>query len=112
MNYSLILKILSMVFAIMALAFSLSAGVSVYYYSGSPLEGEALPAWISIIALSIMLTFAFFLPSRTASGKLFKKEAMCIVGLGWTLASLLGALPYIMIIDASLATHFLNLQAG
>ena len=42
MNYSLILKILSMVFAIMALAFSLSAGVSVYYYSGSPLEGEAL----------------------------------------------------------------------
>ena len=112
MNYSLILKILSMVFAIMALAFSLSAGVSVYYYSGSPLEGEALPAWISIIALSIMLTFAFFLPSRTASGKLFKKEAMCIVGLGWTLASLLGALPYIMIIDASFSDAFFESASG
>lgn len=112
MNYSLILKILSMVFAIMALAFSLSAGVSVYYYSGSPLEGEALPTWISIIALSIMLTFAFFLPSRTASGKLFKKEAMCIVGIGWTLASLLGALPYIMIIDASFSDAFFESASG
>ena len=93
MNYPVILKILSMLFAIMAAAFSLSAGVSLFYYADSPLEGEAMPAWISIIALSVLLAFAFFLPSRTASGKIFKKEAMCIVGVGWTLASLLGAVP-------------------
>lgn len=59
MNYPVILKILSMLFAIMAAAFSLSAGVSLFYYADSPLEGEAMPAWISIIALSVLLAFAF-----------------------------------------------------
>lgn len=112
MNYPVILKILSMLFAIMALAFSLCAGVSVFYYSESPLEGEALPAWISIVALSILLAFAFFLPSRTASGKLFKKEAMCIVGTGWVLASLLGTVPYVMILDVSFADAFFESSSG
>ena len=112
MNYPVILKILSMLFAIMAAAFSLSAGVSLFYYADSPLEGEAMPAWISIIALSVLLAFAFFLPSRTASGKIFKKEAMCIVGVGWTLASLLGAVPYIMIAGAPFADAFFESASG
>lgn len=112
MNYPVILKILSMLFAIMALTFSLCAGVSLIYYADSPLEGEAMPAWISIIALSVLLAFAFFLPSRTASGKIFKKEAMCIVGVGWTLASLLGAVPYVMILDAAFADAFFESASG
>lgn len=112
MNYPIILKILSMLFAIMSLAFAASAGVSVYYSAVSPLEGDALPSWISAVAFSALLAFSFFLPSRTASGKLFKKEAMCIVGVGWTLASLLGTLPYVMILDAPFCDAFFESASG
>ena len=63
-------------------------------------------------ALSVLLAFAFFLPSRTASGKIFKKEAMCIVGVGWTLASLLGAVPYTMIAGAPFADAFFESASG
>lgn len=101
-----------MLFAIMALAFSLSAGVSLFYYADSPLEGEALPSWISIIALSVLLAFAFFLPSRKASSRMFKKEAMCIVGIGWTFASLLGAIPYVMILDVPFYDAFFESASG
>lgn len=110
MNYSIIFKILSMVFAVMAGAFSVCAGVSVIY-ADTPLEGEAMPSWICVIALSLMLALAFFIPSRNAPTKLFKKEAMCIIGLAWTLASLVGALPYVLILDCPFATAFLNPQA-
>ena len=112
MNYALILKVLSLLFAIMASAFSICAGLSAWNASTSVLEGEALPAWISIIALSVLLAFAFFLPSRTAKGKLFKKDALCIVGIGWTTASLLGAVPYIMILDVPFSVAFFESTSG
>ena len=111
MNYSIIFKILSMVFAVMAGAFSVCAGVSVIY-ADTPLEGEAMPSWICVIALSLMLALAFFIPSRNAPTKLFKKEAMCIIGLAWTLASLVGALPYVLILDCPFATAFFESASG
>ena len=39
---------------------------------------------------------AFLLIGRRASGKLFRKEAMAVVGLSWLLATLLGALPFVL----------------
>lgn len=33
---------------------------------------------------------------RKSSGKLFRKEAMAVVGLGWLLATILGALPFVL----------------
>ena len=111
MNYSIIFKILSMVFAVMAGAFSVCAGVSVIY-ADTPLEGEAMPSWICAIALSLMLALAFFIPSRNAPTKLFKKEAMCIIGLAWTLASLVGALPYVLILDCPFAAAFFESASG
>ena len=102
---------LSLVFGTMSLAFSVCAGVSVVY-GDSPLEGEALPSWVCAIAFSMMLAFSFYLPSRNAPSKLFKKEAMCIIGLGWTLASILGTLPYILIIDCSFSDAFFESASG
>ena len=111
MNYSIIFKILSMVFAIMAGAFSVCAGVSVLY-ADNTLEGEAMPSWICVIALSLMLALAFYIPSRNAPTKLFKKEAMCIIGLAWTLASLVGALPYVLILDCPFSEAFFESTSG
>ncbi len=112
MNYSIICKILSMVLWTMALAFSMCAGVSAIYSSSSIMENEAMQSWICLIAFAILSAFAFYLPSRNAPKKLFKKEAMCVVGLGWIMASLIGALPYILILDCGFASAFFESTSG
>lgn len=111
MNYSIILKMLSMVTGIMALAFSLCAGICAARQQ-SALEAGAMPSWICSVAFAAVLALAFYLPSRKAPSKLYKKEAMCIVGLAWILASLVGALPYILILDCPFSTAFFESTSG
>lgn len=72
MNYSIIFKMLSMVLWVMALAFSACTGVSLLY-GASPLESEAMPSWICVIALCVMLAFALYLPSPQRAQKALQK---------------------------------------
>ncbi len=111
MNYPIILKMLSMVMLIMAAAFSACAGVSVFY-GESPLEAGALPSWVCAVALSVMTAFALYVPSRNAKREMFRKEAMCIVGIAWILTSLVGALPYAMILNCSAAEAVFESTSG
>ena len=111
MNYAIILKTLSAVMWIMALAFSTCAGVSCWY-SNNPLEANALESWICVIALTIMTAFALYIPSRKAPKRLFRKEAMCIIGIAWILASVVGAIPYVMILDCSVASALFESTSG
>ncbi|MEM7454550.1 MAG: TrkH family potassium uptake protein [Planctomycetota bacterium] len=39
---------------------------------------------------------ALYFPTRKAKGKLFRKEAIAVVGLSWILATVLGALPFVL----------------
>ncbi len=111
MNYSIVLKVLSLLLGILALAFSICAGVSLFY-SSDPSEPEALKSWICMIALTLMLSASFWLPSRNAPKKLFRKEAMCIVGVGWIVASLVGAVPYILILGCGFADALFESTSG
>ncbi len=111
MNYSIIFKVLSLLLLVIALAFSACAGVS-FMYADSPIESAALETWICLIALSSMFSFALYLPSRNAPKKLFRKEALCIIGLGWILISLVGSIPYILILDCPFADAFFESSSG
>lgn len=111
MNYSTILKLLSVLLGVLALAFSTCAAVSIYF-SSDPVELEALRSWICIIALALMLAFSLYLPSRNAPGRLFKKEAMFVVGFGWIFCSILGALPYVMILNCSFSDALFESASG
>jgi len=111
MNYSIILKILSLVLWTMAAAFSACAGVSAAN-AHSALESEAMPSWICLIAFALLMGFALYLPSRNAPRKIFKKEAMCVVGLGWIIASLVGSLPYILILDCDISSALFESTSG
>lgn len=97
MNYPIIFKMLSLVLWTTTVAFSLCAGVS-QIYAAEVSEAEAMPSWVCAIALSAMSALAFYLPSRNAPTNIQKKEAMCIVGVGWILVSILGAVPYFLIL--------------
>jgi len=56
-------------------------------------EGFLGLIYSSLICLAVGSLFLVI--GREASGKLFRKEAMAIVGLSWLLATFLGALPFI-----------------
>ncbi|MEE3368743.1 MAG: TrkH family potassium uptake protein [Planctomycetota bacterium] len=46
------------------------------------------------IAICAMAGFLLILYGRNARGRLYRREAMAVVGLSWVLATVLGALPY------------------
>ena len=56
-------------------------------------EGFRGLAYSSLI--SVLVGALFLMIGRGAKGKLFRKEAMAVVGLSWVLATILGGLPYI-----------------
>lgn len=45
--------------------------------------------------ISVLIGALFLMIGRGAKGKLFRKEAMAVVGLSWVLATILGGLPFI-----------------
>jgi len=51
---------------------------------------------IASAAISWFIGGALMLYGKSAEGKLFRKEAMAVVALSWILATVLGALPYIL----------------
>ncbi len=112
MNYVVIFRLLSVILWIMAAAFGLCMGVSVYYSSSSIAEAAALPYWITCVAIAVFLALCIYFPSRRAVAKLYKKEAMCVVGIGWLACAALGALPFMLILDCSVADAFFESSSG
>ena len=58
-------------------------------------EWRALRGMIYAALISTAVGLFFLYVGRTAKGKLFRKEAMAVVGLSWLLATILGALPFV-----------------
>ena len=112
MNYVVIFKLLSVILWIMAGAFSLCMGVSVYYSSSSVVEAAALPYWVTCVAIAVFLALCIYFPSRRAAAKLYKKEAMCVVGIGWLACAALGALPFMLILGCSVGDAFFESSSG
>lgn len=97
MNFALVSKLLSVVMLILAIAFGICLGVS--YLMDENIAGNlSQEAFAASIAASLALAGLLFLIGRNSSTKFFKKEALCTIGLGWLLASIVGALPYLIAI--------------
>jgi trk system potassium uptake protein TrkH len=99
MNYRLLARLLGIITGAIGLAFVLCLGVAWHYYHGgdvaelAAIHGFALSAGIAGI-LTMLLEFL----GRKARRQLFNKEALAIIGLGWTVATVIGALPYFFIV--------------
>ena len=59
-------------------------------------EVHGFVALIVSIGVCFIVGALFICLSRGETGQLFRKEAMAVVGLSWVLATLLGALPYLI----------------
>jgi trk system potassium uptake protein TrkH len=84
-------------------------------------ERGAFFAVLDSVAICLSLGLLLLYASRQAQGKLYRKEAMAIVGLSWVLATVLGAMPFYLAkcargpcvrLDESRATASLLVQSG
>ncbi len=97
MNKPLLCRLLSLVAVLIggSMAFSLPWALPV---CGGNWQHER-PGFLGLLgamAICFAVAAALRLLGRNSQGQLFRKEAMAVVGLSWVMATLLGALPYIL----------------
>lgn len=112
MNYAFIFRLLSFVCGALASVFMLCGAIAVIHL-GEAGEADALWAfvWSALVTFSIGLVFHRL--GRGAGNKVFRKEALALVGLSWILASLLGTIPYLLGISGlSFADAFFESASG
>lgn len=96
MNYPIIFKLLSVILSTIAIAFLASFGVG-EYFSGE-LDDLARDEWLISIGIALVLSVVMAFLGRKANPRIFRKEALATIGLGWIIASLVGAIPYYLIL--------------
>lgn len=64
------------------------------WFSAETFEARAFAALVSSIIICGLVGVMLWWCGRQAKGKLFRKEAMAVVGLSWILATVLGAMPF------------------
>ncbi len=95
MNLPLLARLLSLVAMLIggSMVFSLPWAMPLF---GGEWQHERRGFWGLLAAMLVCFAVAGMLRflGRKASGQLFRKEAMAVVGLSWVLATVLGAFPY------------------
>ncbi len=98
MNYPLLFRLLSLILVALVFAFSASLGIGLLYgeWEAAP---HAIQGFIVSIGVTSCFSIVFYLLGRSAEIRIFRKEALAVIGLGWLLACTLGALPYVLILE-------------
>src|SRR5690606_28037223 len=96
MNYGIVFRMLGAIVLALALAFLICFGVG-YAPSTHPEEVQARTQMLWCAGIAVVLSTLFFFLGRKTPTRIFRKEALAVIGLGWLVASMVGALPYILI---------------
>ncbi|MFO7725902.1 MAG: TrkH family potassium uptake protein [Oceanipulchritudo sp.] len=112
MNYSILFKLHSFILGALSIAFALSLGIALMEDNASRGDLAVTGFSFSLLAAS-SLALGFWILGRTGTNTLYHKEALATIGTGWLLASIVGALPYILILpDLSPAEAFFESASG
>ena len=110
MNTTIIYRLLSMVMLALACAFALCMCTGIYL--GESIYGSSVRAFLITSAITVSLAVIFHLIGRRGKTKLFRREALCAIGLSWVLAIIIGALPYTLATDCDLADSIFESASG
>ncbi len=95
MNFPLVARLLGVIMLILAAAFS--ASLAMAGLLDSPAEAEQTrKAFVAGVAVALFAAALLFRVGRRHQRKFFRKEALCVIGIGWLLASLVGSIPYLV----------------
>lgn len=109
MNHRIILKLLAAITLTLAFAFLLSFAVG---FAAFGERGSTSVGWLMSIGIALCLAALLGFFGRKAETTFFKKEALATIGLGWLAASVVGALPYLLVINASVADALFESSSG
>ncbi|WP_290899453.1 potassium transporter TrkG, partial [Ferroglobus sp.] len=90
MNRKAVLNVLGRILLYFSLVFIIPIAVAFYF-------GESVEPFLISMATSIFLGSLFYFVSRKAEIEIRYKEGYAIVGLGWLLVSMVGAIPYLFV---------------
>ena len=112
MNYAILFKLQSVILGAIAVAFAVSLGLAFAY--DHEIRSDLSVAGFSVsFLLAACLSAGFFVLGKTGDNTLFRREALATIGCGWLIASLVGALPYFLILpDVSFAEAFFESASG
>ena len=94
MNTAIIYKLLSMVLLALCVAFASCIGVGLAM--GEAWNDRSLMAFETTIIISLLLAALFYVLGRKGEAKLYRREALCLIGISWIVATLVGAIPYVI----------------
>ncbi len=111
MNYRLVSKLLSFICLAVGVAFCGCALLGMCY--GETVFTPILHSWFIPCVATLGIALIAFFMGRRAKNKIFRKEALCVVGLGWVVASALGAIPFCFLLPkCSYIDAFFETAAG
>ena len=94
----------------LACAFALCMCTGIYL--GESIYDSSVRAFLITNVITISLAVLFHLLGRRGKTKLFKREALCAIGLSWVLAIIIGALPYTLTTDCDLSDAIFESASG
>ncbi|MGB0408760.1 MAG: TrkH family potassium uptake protein [Opitutales bacterium] len=97
MNTAIIYKLLSMV--LLALSAAFACCIAVGLVMGETIRESSIQAFGLTIFVSLLLAGILYRLGRNGVTKLFRREALCAIGLSWMLATLIGAIPYALTVE-------------
>ncbi|CAA6676429.1 Potassium uptake protein TrkH [Lentimonas sp. CC19] len=98
---------------LLALAGAFGLCVLAGFACGETYLDQSIQAFALSIGIALLLSALFLLLGRKGNAKLFRREALCTIGLSWLLATIVGSIPYILIVeDCSIADAIFESSSG
>jgi trk system potassium uptake protein TrkH len=110
-NAAIIFKLIGKMLLAISGAFALCifAGLA----NGETIADKSIQSFIITIVVALTISIAFHFLGKQGQDKLFRREALCAIGLSWILATIVGALPYQLIVeDCSFADAIFESSSG
>lgn len=98
MNFRIVCKVLGFILLALGVSFAISITVGWIADEPSPVTRSASIGFSISMAVAFGMAAVAFIMGRNSTNRLFPREAFASIGLGWLLASVVGALPYGLIL--------------
>ena len=98
MNYAILFKLQSVILGAIAVAFGICVAVA-FAFDNQFHEDLSVTGFSISFLVAACLSVGCFIIGKTGDNRMFRKEALATIGCGWIVASLVGALPYFLILD-------------
>jgi len=97
MNTAIIYRLLAMILIALSSAFTLC--ILIGTLTGETLSDASIQAFMASIVICMVCAGILLRLGKNGPEKLFRREALCAIGLSWILASTVGAFPYLLIVE-------------